>query len=281
MSETSLKSGLYVISVPIGNLQDITIRAINTLRELDKIYCEDTRITKKLLNLYDIPCPELIRCDDAVQHKMISSIKADLENNLAIGLVSDAGTPLISDPGYTIISALRAENFAIYPITGPCAAIAALSVSGLPTTSFRFMGFIPKKQKQRLEVIDLIQHNKDSFVFYERPERLLDFIQLFPDDLQSAKCFVAREMTKLHEEYISASAKELQNILPNISLKGEAVLVISTHELDHKPKIDLEAEICELLSQGQSPKDISKNISLKEYASRNELYALAQALKDA
>lgn len=280
IADIPLKSGLYVVSVPIGNLQDITIRALETLKKLDKIYCEDTRVTKKLLDLHQILASELYRCDDQVQAQTIDTIKQDIQNGLAVGLVSDAGTPLISDPGYMVVAALRQQNLPIFPIPGVCAAISALSVSGLPTHQFRFMGFIPKKQKQRLLLIDMMQQTPDSFVFYERPDRILDFIALFPESLQAAECFIAREMTKRHEEYILSSIQELPDKLANMSIKGEAVLIIATHNSQTAQEIDLSVKVSELLLQGKTPKDISQDTYLRQYASRNDLYALAQSLKN-
>ena len=280
-SEKPLKAGLYVISVPIGNLQDITLRALDTLKKLNKIYCEDTRITRKLLTLYQIPPPQLIRCDDVMQESATISIKDDIHNGLAVGLVSDAGTPLISDPGYVILASLRKDNLPIYPIGGVCAAIAALSVSGLPTFSFQFMGFVPKKQKQRQEIIDHIGRNPNSYIFYERPERIKGFLQEFPENLQQADCFIAREMTKLHEDYYSAPIKDILKLLETMSQKGEAVLIIATHnQIYCDNNIDISSEIITLLREGDTIKDVIQNKKLLRFVSRNELYTLAQKLKN-
>ena len=275
-----LKSGLYVVSVPIGNLQDITLRALDILKKLDKIYCEDTRVTRKLLGLYQITPPPLIRCDDISQESAIHGIKNDIQNGLAVGLVSDAGTPLISDPGYVILTALRKENLPIYPIAGVCAAIAALSVSGLPTFTFQFMGFVPKKQKQRLEIIDTLLHNPNTYIFYERPERIIDFLSEFPDIMQTVDCFISREMTKIHEEYIYGTLNEVKKSIETMSPKGEAVLIIATHNLKNDIQIDIETEIITLLNQGKTMRDISQNSYLLKHISRNDLYDMAQKLKN-
>jgi 16S rRNA (cytidine1402-2'-O)-methyltransferase len=275
-----LKSGLYVVSVPIGNLQDITLRALDTLKKLDKIYCEDTRVTRKLLGLYQITPPTLIRCDDISQESAIQDIKNDIQNGLAVGLVSDAGTPLISDPGYVILTALRKENMPIYPIAGVCAAIAALSVSGLPTFTFQFMGFVPKKQKSRLEIIDTLLHNPNTYIFYERPERIIDFLTEFPDTMQTVDCFIAREITKIHEEYIYGTLNRVKKTLETMSQKGEAVLIIATHNLSLEIKIDIETEIITLLNQGKTLRDISHNPYLLKHFSRNDLYHMAQKIKN-
>jgi 16S rRNA (cytidine1402-2'-O)-methyltransferase len=220
-SKIPLISGLYVISVPIGNIKDITLRALETLYSLDKIYCEDTRITKKLLSLYQIPCPTLIRCDDHTQESVINSIKHDIANGYAVGLVSDAGTPLISDPGYLIIEALRCLKLPIFPISGISAAIAALSVSGLPTTSFQFKGFIPKKENKRLEIIQYMAEYPDTYIFYERPERIKSFLALFPENFSNCLCFIAREISKLHEEYHYTKLSDMPIILSDMTLKAK------------------------------------------------------------
>ncbi|MFT6071602.1 MAG: 16S rRNA (cytidine1402-2'-O)-methyltransferase [Alphaproteobacteria bacterium] len=279
-SDTPLKLGLYVISVPIGNLQDITLRALETLKSLKKIYCEDTRVTRKLLSLYQIDPPILIRCDDHTQGSVTDSIKEDIHNGLAVGLISDAGTPLISDPGYVIISQLRTAKMPIYPIIGACAGIAALSVSGLPTTTFQFKGFVPKKQKQRLEIIDMIDKNPDTYIFYERPERIASFLSLFPEAMTQSLCFVAREITKMHEEYQFSTIFEMLQILPNMTLKGEAVVIISNHNISNQSEIDISAVVTQYLQAGKSPKDISRDADLLKHASRNQLYEIAQSLKN-
>ncbi len=279
MLETPLASGFYVISVPIGNLQDITLRALDTLKKLDKIYCEDTRVTRKLLGLYNITPPPLIRCDDAMQESLIDTIKNDIHNGLAVGLVSDAGTPLISDPGYLIIKALRNDKLPIYPISGICAAIAGLSISGLPTFTFQFMGFVPKKQKQQHDIIDLMYHNPNTYIFYERPERISHFLNAFPINLRQAQCFIAREMTKIHEEYITDTIEQTLKNLETMILKGEAVLIISTHNILIDNQIDLEAEILQAFTQGQTIKDICRDPYFLKYMSRNMLYDMAQNLK--
>lgn len=274
-----LKSGLYVISVPIGNLQDITLRALETLKNISKVYCEDTRVTKKLLGLYNIPVPTLIRCDDIAQESVMTSIKDDIQKGLAIGLVSDAGTPLISDPGYVIVSELRKNNLPVYPIAGVCAAIAAVSVSGLPTFSFKFMGFVPKKQKQRLEIIDMLSQNPDTYIFYERPERIIDFLNEFTQTMLSAEGFIARELTKLHEEYLYGTIESLKETLKTMSSKGEAVLVIATHNLKTHSDFDIDVEIIKQLKNGKTVKDITKDKGLLKHISRNDLYDKVQALK--
>jgi 16S rRNA (cytidine1402-2'-O)-methyltransferase len=277
---TVLKSGLYLVSVPIGNLQDITLRALDTLKKLDKIYCEDTRVTRKLLGLYQITPPPLIRCDDVSQESVMHTIKDDIHKGLAVGLVSDAGTPLISDPGYVIITALRKEKLPIYPIAGVCAAIAAVSVSGLPTFSFQFMGFVPKKKKQRLDIINIMHTTPNTYIFYERPERIIDFLNEFPENLQEAQCFVAREMTKIHEEYFFGTITQALEMLATMTLKGEAVLIIATHNIKIDNQIDMTTEILKYLQQGKSIKDISRDTTLLKYASRNDLYDMAQKLKN-
>lgn len=278
--KTFLQAGLYVIAVPIGNLQDITLRALETLKNVHKIYCEDTRVTKKLLGLYNIQAPDLIRCDSYQEHAIIDHIADDIQNGLAIALVSDAGTPLISDPGYVIISQLREKKLPIYPIVGACAAISALSVSGLPTQTFQFKGFIPKKQSERLKLIDNMAAYPDTYIFYERPERLVGFLQLLPDIFSECLCFIAREMTKRHEEYSALTVEQTLIFIQNMSHKGEAVFILNTNAIASNHVFDLEAAICDQLKQGYSVKEISRNKDLLKYAPRNTLYENAQTLKN-
>lgn len=274
-----LKSGLYVISVPIGNLLDITLRALETLKKLDKIYCEDTRVTKKLLTLHNIDVPPLIRADDHVEEKIIDQMIEDFRNNLAFGLLSDAGTPLISDPGYKIIKKLRHDDVPIYPIPGVCAAVAAVSVCGLPTDNFIFKGFVPSKQSAREDIIEDIKQSRKTTIFYERPDRIADFIALLNETLPQADCFIARELTKIHEEFIFGKAIDIPHKLSQMTLKGEAVLIIHCQGDNQQNIDDIDHIVRLFIEQGQSSKDICRNSQLLKLASRNELYDIAERIK--
>jgi 16S rRNA (cytidine1402-2'-O)-methyltransferase len=218
---------LYVVSTPIGNLEDITNRAIKVLASVQYILCEDTRVTKKILNQYNIST-KMISYNEKNEIKKISKVVSDLNNNFEIALVSDAGTPCISDPGFRLISHIKEEclDVDVLPIPGATAGIAALSISGLPSDSFFFVGFLPKK-KGRNKKIKEFQLLKCSTILYESPYRLnRTFIDLYKI-LGNRKIFISREMTKLFEEYIYTDLKTLAEKDVQGNPKGEHVLIIA------------------------------------------------------
>ena len=218
---------LYVVSTPIGNLEDITRRALDSLKIVDYILCEDTRITKRLLLKYNIES-KLISFNEKNEHNRISNVIDDLNNNFNIALVSDAGTPCISDPGYRLISHIKENNldFNVLPLPGPSAAISALSVSGLPSDSFYFVGFLPKK-KGRQKKINQIKEIDSSIILYEAPYRvnktLSDLYSCFGD----RKIFIAREMTKMYEQHYYGTIKSMIDHNIHINPKGEYVIIIA------------------------------------------------------
>ena len=249
---------------------------------MHKIYCEDTRNTRKLLGLYNIPCPELIRCDEHFEQNMIPHILADIRAGHKVALVSDAGTPLISDPGYGIIHHLRTHNIPIIPVAGACAAVCAMSVSGLPTDKFVFLGFAPKKSMQRLEFLKDYMVYTATYVFYERADRLnpicSDIADLFPD----AKIVIGREITKKFEEFISGTPKEILDIIQERDLKGEVVLCVYVDIPKYKTLTspDINQMINDALAKGTSIKDISADLAQQYGLNKKEIYKLAQSLKD-
>jgi len=218
---------LYVVSTPIGNLEDITNRAIKILASVKYILCEDTRVTKKILNKYDISV-KMVSYNEKNEINKISKIVSDLNNNIDIALVSDAGTPCISDPGFRLISYIKENclDVNVFPIPGATAGVAALSVSGLPSDSFFFVGFLPKKKGRKKKIKEL-QLLKCSIILYESPYRLNRTLIDLYDILGNRKIFISREMTKLFEEYIYSDFQTLieRNIQDNP--KGEYVIIIA------------------------------------------------------
>ena len=218
---------LYVVSTPIGNLEDITGRALDSLKTVDYILCEDTRVTKRLLLKYSIQA-KLVSYNEKNEHNRISKVIDDLNNNFNIALVSDAGTPCISDPGYRLVSHIKKNNldFNVLPLPGPSAAISALSVSGLPSDSFYFVGFLPKK-KGRQKKINQIKEIDSSIILYEAPYRINRTLSDLYSYLGDRKIFIAREMTKIYEQHFYGTIKSMidQNI--HINTKGEYVIIIA------------------------------------------------------
>ena len=215
---------LYTIATPIGNLEDITFRAINTLKEVDIIACEDTRHTLKLLNHYEISKPLI----SYHQHSKVSKIDRlikELETGKNIAIVTDAGTPGISDPGQVLINKAVEMGIRVIPIPGPSAVITALSAAGVPTDSFVFLGFLPHK-KGRKTIIESFKDEKRTIVFYESPHRIEKLLGELKDVLEDRKIVVARELTKMFEEILKGTVSEVQEKLKII--KGEFVVIIST-----------------------------------------------------
>ena len=223
MSER-LTAGLYLVATPIGNLGDLSARAAETLRGADRILAEDTRVTGKLLAHIGAKTP-MSRYDDHSSDRDRDAIIARLANE-AIALVSDAGTPLISDPGFKLVRAAREAGHKITTIPGPCAAIAALTVSGVPTDRFLFLGFLPAKAKARADAISEIADVRATLVIYEGGPRLGDTLLALASQLGSRDAAIARELTKLHEECVTGTLPDLAARYADAIPKGEIVIVV-------------------------------------------------------
>ncbi len=213
---------LFVVATPIGNLEDITFRAIRTLRECNIILCEDTRRAKILLKHYGIEKP-LISYFEGNEERRIPEIIKLLKEGKDIALISDAGTPLISDPGYRLVKRCREEGIEVLPVPGPSAAIAALSVSGLETDKFVFLGFPPKRKGKRIKLLQEVKDFEGSLIFYVSPYDINDFLEEALEVLGDRKICVCREMTKMFEEYIYGN---LSKVKDKVKPKGEIVVVI-------------------------------------------------------
>lgn len=219
-----LEPGLYIVATPIGNLGDVTLRAVDILQRCDAVACEDTRVTGKLLKHLKISKP-LWRYDDHAGEKdRARLVESTLDK--AVVLVSDAGTPLISDPGYRLVRDAREAGAVITSLPGPCAAIVGLTLSGLPNDRFLFAGFLPVKEKARREVLEELAALTATLVFYETGPRLLKTLDAIAELWPEREIAVARELTKLHEECRTGSAAELSQYYADHPAKGEIVLLI-------------------------------------------------------
>ena len=219
-----LAPGLYIVATPIGNLGDITARAADTLCRVDRILAEDKRVTAKLLAHLGAKAPMTAyhdHSDDELRQRILAEASVK-----AIALVSDAGTPLISDPGYKLVRAARAAGIAIHTLPGPCAAIAALTLAGLPTDRFLFMGFLSAKAKARSEAIAEVAALRASLVLYESGPRLRDSLVALGQGLGDRPAAVIREISKLHEECVAGSLAELVERYADIPPRGEIVIVV-------------------------------------------------------
>lgn len=252
-----MKSGaLYIVSTPIGNLEDITLRAIRVLKEVDLIAAEDTRHTRKLLNKFEIDVP-LTSYHDHNKEEKGPVLVARLLEGKSVALVSDAGTPGISDPGYFLINLAIDQMVPVVPIPGATAAIAALSISGLPTDSFVFEGFLPSKHTARIKRLEEMVSEKRTLVFYEAPHRIIQTIDDMLNVFGERKAVLTRELTKVHEETIRGSLSEILDRLRTGTTKGEfSIIVRGASEAPMKRDIDTMEYLKDLmLHRGLSKKE--------------------------
>lgn len=213
---------LYVVATPIGNLGDWTERARDLLGEVDLVLAEDTRHTRRLLTHFGIRAP-LESYHDFSEAGRARGVVERLRAGLKVALVSDQGTPTISDPGYRLVRLCRESGVPVIPIPGPSAIVAALSVSGLPTDAFRFIGFLPSRREARRRKLEALRTSRDTLVFFEAPHRLNTCLEDLSDILGDRMAFVAREMTKLHEQYLFGPVPEVRSA---VHAKGEVVIVL-------------------------------------------------------
>ena len=220
------KGILYIVSTPIGNLEDITMRAIRILKEVDLIAAEDTRHTGHLLKHYDIHTP-LTSYFEGNESKKKELILSKLKHGSRIALVSDAGTPGISDPGFRLIQLAIENQIPVVPIPGPSAVISALSVAGLPTDAFLFKGFLPHKSKRRRDLLKHMEEIRETLIFYESPHRLSESLKDILETLGDREMALTRELTKIYEEILRGRVSEIRCQIGERKLKGEITLVIS------------------------------------------------------
>jgi 16S rRNA (cytidine1402-2'-O)-methyltransferase len=234
-----MSSKLYIVSTPIGNLEDITLRALNVLKEVDLIACEDTRTSKKLLSRYQIekPLTSYHKHNEIEKAKELLSM---LQGGKNIALITDAGTPGVSDPGFRIVKLASQSGIKVIPIPGASAAIAALSISGLPTSSFTFLGFPPKQNKKLIELLDRIKDRPETLIFYESPKRIVKTLEAMTEVLGERNISISREITKMYEETLRGSFSDLiNNLKSRESIKGEFVLLVEGNAEDSQ-KFDSE-----------------------------------------
>jgi len=219
------KGRLYIVATPIGNLEDFTFRALRILKEVDFIACEDTRQTIKLLNKYEIK-KRLISYYQPREQRRIPQIIQILKEGKDIALVSDSGTPALSDPGFRLVKEAIKEAIKIIPIPGASALTSALCASGLPTDKFLFIGFPPAKKEAAKKELIALKNEEATLIFYLPSRKMQFFLRLIEETLGNREVVIAREMTKLYEEFLRGKAKELVERLKNINLKGETTILI-------------------------------------------------------
>jgi 16S rRNA (cytidine1402-2'-O)-methyltransferase len=272
---------IYLVATPIGNLEDITLRALRILREAEVIACEDTRHTRKLLAHYEIRKP-LLSYHEHNEAQRAAELVARAQRGEAVAVVSDAGTPGISDPGFRVVRAAVEAGVPVVSVPGPVAAISALAASGLPTDSFRFVGFLPPKKGQRRKTLEALRSEDVPLIFYEAPHRVVETLEDVSEILGDRSSVLARELTKLHEEYLRGPVSELLGELRSRgSLKGELTVIIgkgSPAEAPEKPLVDRVRELME--SKGLPKMDAIKQAARERGLSKREAYARLQSGED-
>ncbi|MGZ3593704.1 MAG: 16S rRNA (cytidine(1402)-2'-O)-methyltransferase [Syntrophales bacterium] len=270
------KGVLYIVATPIGNLEDITLRAIRILKEVGIIAAEDTRRTRKLLGAYRISTP-MTSLYDRIEDRKSSALISKIIEGTDVAVVSDAGTPGISDPGYVLVSKAIAEGIEIVPIPGASAVVTALSVSGLPTDSFAFYGFLPARSGKRRQFLSTIMDEAKTLVCYESPKRLIESLRDIREVLGDRNIVVLREMTKVFEEITRGTVQEVINQLQGRAVKGEATLVIGGGGKISSPFSDEEilAKFEELWkSSGSSRRDIIEKLAKELGIPKKRVYRL-------
>ncbi|AXU19855.1 16S rRNA (cytidine(1402)-2'-O)-methyltransferase [Novosphingobium sp. THN1] len=277
MDTSPLAPGLYIVATPIGNLGDMTRRATDTLGRCDLVACEDTRVTGKLLNLLGLHKP-MRRYDDHASDGAREALLAEMAIK-AVALVSDAGTPLISDPGYKLVREARARGVTVTSLPGASAVVTALSMAGLPTDRFLFAGFLPNKEKARGDVLTELSGVPATLAFYETGPRLVASLEAIAERLPRREVAVARELTKLHEECRTGSAAELATYYSAQPPKGEIVLLIAPPGESEAPDDDvIDAELRAALTE-MSTSQAAGKVAKAHGLDRKALYARAMALK--
>jgi 16S rRNA (cytidine1402-2'-O)-methyltransferase len=271
----SMPGMLYIVATPIGNLEDITLRALRVLKEVDVIAAEDTRHTQILLSHHDIHTP-LTSYHEHNEKTKAQDLVARLARGQNIALVSDAGTPAISDPGFRlVVQAIRA-GVRIIPIPGASALTAVLSATGLPTDRFVFEGFLPAKKKQRRERLQILRDEIRTLIFYEAPHRLRDALEDIHELLGNREAVLAREVSKIHEEFLRGPISELVRALGGGDVRGEVTLIVSGSAGESRVNEDLlKAEIRELKRKGLRVKEIAEVLGEKFGYPKKDIYRLA------
>ncbi len=271
-----LSPGLYIVATPIGNLADITRRAADVLGRCDAIACEDTRVTRKLMQHLGVSKP-LWRYDDHASHEDRARLLEAMRDK-AVALVSDAGTPLVSDPGYRLVREARSLGIAVTPLPGASAALAALTVSGLPSDRFLFAGFLPPKDKARSDTLNELANVRATLVFFETAPRLLKALAAIGEALPGREVAVARELTKLHEECRTGSPEGLASHYAAHPPRGEIVLLVGPPAQTIADAAHADTLLLEALTT-QKPSQAAASVARATGLERKALYARALELQ--
>lgn len=274
-----LKAGFYVVATPIGNMEDISFRAVKTLSDADIIACEDTRVSKTLLCKYGIETPT-VSIHNYNESEKINWVREKIDSGLAIALISDAGMPLISDPGYKIVSELRSLGYYITVIPGATSTISALVLSGMPTDRFTFIGFVPTKNSEKEKFFTDVKNNDGTVIFFETANRVLETLKLLSQIFKNRQIAIVREISKIYEETKCGTAQELYSYFEKNGIKGEIVGLISPNKERQSVDYDKIREMLSTLIKYMPLKEASDFIAKIFDISKKDVYNLGIELKN-
>lgn len=270
---------LYIVATPIGNLEDMTFRAVRVLKEAGVIACEDTRQTRKLLDHYGI-ATATISYHEHNEAARAEELAARMEAGETVALVSDAGMPLVSDPGYRLVRTAVERGIPVQAIPGPSAAMTALAASGLPTDAFRFAGFLPPRKAQRQKALEALADDAATLIFYEAPHRILETLEDIEETLGPRPVVLARELTKIHEEFLRGTAAEVRQALAERgSIKGEITLLVGKAPAPPPDDTPIEEAVEEAVRGGLSRMDAIKAVARRRGLPKREVYSLINKRK--
>ena len=271
-------AAIYLVATPLGNLEDITLRALRTLREVDLIACEDTRHSSRLLRHFEIDRP-LVSCHDHNEARRAAELVARALAGESIAVISDAGTPAISDPGFRVVRTALDAGVRVVPVPGPNAVVTALSASGLPGQDFAFAGFLPPKKTKRRAAIRTIESIKSTVVLFEAPHRILDSLFDLQEMLGDRSIVVARELTKIHEEFLRGTALSIRRELARRpAVRGEFVILVGPRsKAAAVADCPLSVRVAQLEREGQDRMDAIKQAARERGVSKREAYAQLHA----
>ena len=263
---------LYLIATPIGNLEDITYRAVRLLREVRVVACEDTRQTRKLLDHFEIRTPTVSYHEHNEAERTAELIER-LQGGESVALVSDAGMPLVSDPGYRLVRAAVEAGITVQPVPGPSASLAALAASGLPTDAFHFAGFLPPKPGQRTRLLESLAGEQATLIFYEAPHRVIESLEAIEEVLGPRPVVVARELTKIHEEFLRGTASAIRaQLAARDSVRGEFTILVGKSDGPAPDDTPIEEAVEALVSLGVPRMDAIKQVARSRGLGKREVY---------
>ena len=262
---------LYLVGTPIGNLGDITLRALDTLKSVDVIACEDTRHSMGLLNYYDIKS-KLIACHKFNERESIDKIEAYLKDEKSVALITDAGMPAISDPGAILVDGIKSRGYEVEVVPGPTAVTSAIALSGILTPVFTFLGFLPTKSKEKDALIEQFKNIKTALVIYSSPYDINKDLKYLYKMLGDRDVFVVKELTKIHESSIKMRLQDAEIDEP----KGEYVLIVDKAEVvEEEPKASIEDQLNDLINQGVDKKEAIKKVAKQNGLLKDDVYKIA------